>query len=261
MNNKGKKEPLLKSIIIMRHGERIDCNDSLKNNQELSEYDPELTEKGIKQAKDIGNQIKKSIKKEIHTLNIYTSPFTRTIMTGINLAQKLKSTAENLNISSKQLNDANKTIIRLDDDLNQAEKELAKAKNDLNSLNNMLTNEKRIKEEIQEKANQLELDMKEKIDVIKDLNNEIISLNSNIEILNKDKERSNNEIDKYKAHIMFLTETNQKLMNELEAVAERDQQMKILMEQGDDLQNIINKTRDDIDNALNNLEIGLTNQK
>lgn len=96
MNNKGKKELLLKSIIIMRHGERIDCNDSLKNNQELSEYDPELTEKGIKQAKDIGNQIKKSLKKEINTLNIYTSPFTRTIMTGINLAQKLKLKNNNI---------------------------------------------------------------------------------------------------------------------------------------------------------------------
>ena len=63
MNKKENNEKILKSIIIMRHGERIDCIDSQKDKQLLSEYDPELTEKGIKQAKDIGNQIKKSIKK------------------------------------------------------------------------------------------------------------------------------------------------------------------------------------------------------
>ena len=88
----------MKSIIVMRHGERIDCIDELKNNQELSEYDPELTKKGIKQAKDIGTQIKKSLKKEMNTLNIYSSPFTRTIMTGINLAQKLNIKKNNIYI-------------------------------------------------------------------------------------------------------------------------------------------------------------------
>ena len=98
MEEKEKNLPLMKSIIVMRHGERIDCVDSLKDNQILSEYDPELTEKGIKQAKDIGNQIKKSLKKEINTINIYSSPFTRTIMTGLNIAKKLKLKNNNLYI-------------------------------------------------------------------------------------------------------------------------------------------------------------------
>ena len=125
----------------------------------------------------------------------------------------------------------------------------------------MLTNEKRIKEEIQEKANRLEATLKEKMDDIKELNNEIINLNTNIEKLNKDKERTNNEIEKYKTHIMFLTETNQKLINELEAITERDQQLKMLIAQGDEIPDFLNKTRNDIDNALNTLEMGLTIQK
>ena len=98
MEEKEKNLPLMKSIIVMRHGERIDCVDSLKDNQILSEYDPELTEKGIKQAKDIGNQIKKSLKKEINIINIYSSPFTRTIMTGLNIAKKLELKNNNLYI-------------------------------------------------------------------------------------------------------------------------------------------------------------------
>ena len=60
---------------------------------------------------------------------------------------------------------------------------------------------------------------------------------------------------------MFLTETNQKLINELENISERDNQLKMILSQGDDLPDFLNKTRNDIDNALNNLEIGLTVQK
>jgi septation ring formation regulator EzrA len=71
----------------------------------------------------------------------------------------------------------------------------------------------------------------------------------------------NKEIEKYKAHIMFLTETNQKLINELEAVSERDNQLKMILSQTDEIPDFLNKTRNDIDNALNNLEIGLTSQK
>ena len=100
MNKKENNEKILKSIIIMRHGERIDCIDSQKDKQLLSEYDPELTEKGIKQAKDIGNQIKKSIKKEINTINVYSSPFTRTLMTGLNLVKKLNLKKNNIYITN-----------------------------------------------------------------------------------------------------------------------------------------------------------------
>ena len=93
------------------------------------------------------------------------------------------------------------------------------------------------------------------------MTNEIMNLNSNLDNISQDKERMENEIEKYKAHIMFLTETNQKLINELENISERDNQLKMILSQGDDLPDFLNKTRNDIDNALNNLEIGLTVQK
>jgi broad specificity phosphatase PhoE len=93
------KSPFSKSIIIMRHGERIDCVDS-KSNQLLTEYDPELTEKGIKQALDIGNQIKKCLKKDIDTINLYSSPFTRTLMTGLNIIEKLSLKNNNIFIAN-----------------------------------------------------------------------------------------------------------------------------------------------------------------
>ena len=125
----------------------------------------------------------------------------------------------------------------------------------------MLNNEKRIKEDLQEKNNRLELGLKEKINNLKEMNNEIMNLNANLDNMNQDKDRLNNENEKYKAHIMFLTETNQKLINELEAISERDRQIKMILSQGNDIPDFLDKTRNDIDNALNNLEIGLTIQK
>ena len=136
-----------------------------------------------------------------------------------------------------------------------------RVKNDLNSTNSALDNEKRLREEFQDKANRLEMTLKGKINDIKNMNNEIINLNTNIDNYNKDKLKINNDINKYKEHIMFLTETNQKLINELESMCERDQQLKQILSQGDEINDFLNKTRNDIDNALNNLEVGLSIQK
>ena len=95
MKNNEEKCPN-KAIIIMRHGERIDCVASKLNTQLLSEYDPELTEKGVKQAKDIAKQLKKSLKKDINTINLYSSPFTRTLMTGLNIVKNLNLKNNNI---------------------------------------------------------------------------------------------------------------------------------------------------------------------
>ena len=70
---KNKEESLHKAIIVMRHGERIDCIS--KSSQILSEYDPELTEKGIEQAKDIGKQLKKSLNKEVNFFSNFNNFF------------------------------------------------------------------------------------------------------------------------------------------------------------------------------------------
>ena len=230
--------------------DKKDSNDKLlKLNDELDHYN-KLCEEQENIIKNL-NLEKKNLMEQVGTINYDNK----------NLTQKLKSTNDNLSIANKQLNDANKTILRLDEDLNQTEKSLSKAKNDINTINNMLNNEKRIKEELQDKGSRLEMAIKEKMDQIKDMGNDIMNLNANLDNVHQDNERMGKEIEKYKAHIMFLTETNQKLINELEAVSERDNQLKMILSQSDEIPDFLNKTRNDIDNALNNLEIGLTSQK
>ena len=89
------------------------------------------------------------------------------------------------------------------------------------------------------------------------MNNEIINLNENLEIFRKNKIKCDNDISKYKEHIMFLTETNQKLMNELDLVTERDQQLKEALNEENDIHDFINNVRKDIESALNDLDSGL----
>ena len=74
-----------KYIIIMRHGERQDCDESPTLIQNLD--DPELSSIGLKQALDIGHQLKLNLLGiNFSEINIFTSPFTRTIQTALNTA-------------------------------------------------------------------------------------------------------------------------------------------------------------------------------
>ena len=57
---------------------------------------------------------------------------------------------------------------------------------------------------------------------------------------------------------MFLTEVNQKLMQELEGVVDRDQKLKNLLSKGDHIEDLLIQTRQEIDDALNNLEVNLS---
>ena len=72
-------------LILMRHGERQDCDDTPPLIKSLD--DPELSSIGIKQALDIGYQINLNLLGiNISEINIFTSPFTRTIQTALNTA-------------------------------------------------------------------------------------------------------------------------------------------------------------------------------
>ena len=94
-----KKE--LKILIIMRHGERIDCPDNVNNDEkrQLNKNDPELTKRGILQAQNIGHQILKRLDIKLSEINLFISPFTRTIMTSLNVIKKLKEKFNSIKIN------------------------------------------------------------------------------------------------------------------------------------------------------------------
>ena len=57
---------------------------------------------------------------------------------------------------------------------------------------------------------------------------------------------------------MFLTDLNQRLMMELQNVMERDEKIKQQLANSEYIGDFLNETRQNIDNALNQLEMNLS---
>ena len=168
---------------------------------------------------------------------------------------------DNFNNTIQKLDDANETIFKLDSELTLTEKELTKTKNELNNVKRNLSIEKKIKEEYQEKSNEFEIELKQKIQELNEMNNDIINLKENLDIFNQNKIQYENDINKYKEHILFLTKINQQLLNELDLVSERDQQLKDVLTEHDEIPDFINNIKKDMESALNDLEIGLNSKE
>ena len=85
----------------MRHGERIDFPDKInyEEKRKLNKNDPELTKRGIFQSKNIGEQILKRLDINLSEINLFISPFTRTIMTSLNVIKKLKEKFNSIKIN------------------------------------------------------------------------------------------------------------------------------------------------------------------
>ena len=99
-------------IAIMRHGERID-NTNFKKNQELPKYDPELTYEGMKQAINVGIQLNNFIRDEnieLNEINIFNSPSSRTLQTGI-LAAGAVDYSDEIEKNIRIITDLNETSV------------------------------------------------------------------------------------------------------------------------------------------------------
>jgi broad specificity phosphatase PhoE len=101
-------------LAIMRHGERIDSTDFRKS-QELPKNDPELTYEGMKQAINIGIQLRNLIRYEhnleINEINIFNSPSARTLQTGI-LAAGAMDYMDNIEKVIRIITDLNETSVQ-----------------------------------------------------------------------------------------------------------------------------------------------------
>ena len=101
-------------LAIMRHGERIDSTDFRKS-QELPKNDPELTYEGMKQAINIGVQLRNLIRYEhnleINEINIFNSPSARTLQTGI-LAAGAMDYMDNIEKVIRIITDLNETSVQ-----------------------------------------------------------------------------------------------------------------------------------------------------
>ena len=128
-----------------------------------------------------------------------------------NLTGKLKAKDENLNYTQRQLDEANKNIVNIDHHINELEQTLNRTKNELNSVNNAHLKERNGRLESEKNNEKLEILLKERNNEVKRLNLENDNARITNEKLNADKARLLADVERYKNHIVVLTEQNQKV--------------------------------------------------
>lgn len=176
-----------------------------------------------------------------------------------NLVGKLRSKEENFALTQRQLQEANRTMVKLENDLNDLKKNYSRTSNDLTMMINNCSSEQGKRNQIEQNNEKLDQMLRDRLDEIKRVSNENEGIQMNIEKLCGDKERLGGELSQYKNHIRLLIDQNQKLGNELEAVLERDQKLNLILHRTQRSSGIVEQNRVVIENSLENLKQYLNN--
>ncbi len=130
-----------------------------------------------------------------------------------NLLGKLKAKEENLSYTQRQMDEANKTVINLQNNLSELEQQFTRAKLDLNSLNASLHKERSLRLDSEKSNDSLQSYLKDKNLEVKQLSIDLDTLRIQNERLSMEKIKLLGEIDLYKNHLITLSEANDKVNN------------------------------------------------
>jgi chromosome segregation ATPase len=136
-----------------------------------------------------------------------------------NLNGKLKTKEDNINFLQHNLEESNKkgmsleviNLFKFQNHITALEQQLNRVKSDLNNETLKLNSEKSARAEAERNGQRLDQLLNERAADIRRLTQELETARINIEKLNSEKARLFGESDKFKNHIVLLTEQNQKV--------------------------------------------------
>jgi len=149
---------------------------------------------------------------------------------------------------------ANETLTRLENDLNVLNCSHNKNKEDIACLNNNLLNEATIKNQMENNNAKLNTIINDRNCLIQKLtaeNNVLKCTNTNI---NGDNNFLNSKVEAYKKHILIITDQNEKLSAELEAIMSRDSQLLCTLGRDTHLRAIQQENKNVINSSLDCLK-------
>jgi chromosome segregation ATPase len=129
-----------------------------------------------------------------------------------NTLGKLKSKEETLAFTQRQLDEANKNIVNLQNNLSELDQQFTRAKLDINALNSSLNKERSNRIDCEKSNENLQNYLKDKSGENKQMSIEIDSLRIQIERLSMEKVKNLGEIDQYKNHVLNLSEANDRVL-------------------------------------------------
>jgi len=125
---------------------------------------------------------------------------------------KLKGKEDNLGFTQRQLDEANKNIVNLQNNISELDQQYTRAKLEINSLNSQLQKERSVRMDSEKSNDNLQAYLKEKNVENKQLNIDLDTLRIQNERLNMEKIKLLGEIDLYKNHVITLSEANDKVI-------------------------------------------------
>lgn len=128
-----------------------------------------------------------------------------------NTLGKLKGKEETLAFTQRQLEEANKNIVNLQNNLSELDQQHTRAKLDINSLNSNLNKERSNRMDCEKSNDNLQHFLKEKSAENKQLSIDLDGSRINIERLNMEKVKNLGEIEQYKNHVLNLSEANDRV--------------------------------------------------
>lgn len=128
-----------------------------------------------------------------------------------NTLGRLKTKEEGLNFTERQLDEANKTVNDLQNNLSELDQQYTRAKLDINSLNGNLNKERSNRMECEKSNENLHHLLNQKSDENKRMNIDNDGLRIQLERLNMEKVKNLGEIEQYKNHTLNLSEANDRV--------------------------------------------------
>ena len=143
----------------------------------------------------------------------------------IQLKTQIENLKQNLNNLDQHNVELNSNVMRMQNEITTANAELIK--------------ERTLRGNVDQSLLVKENEIQNKIKEIDDVNSNYNVLKKDAEKLAMERDELLIEIEKFKSHIMVLTEANKELMDELDLVIERDEQMKELLEkESEDIESV-----------------------
>ena len=176
----------------------------------------------------------------------------------IKLKNILKEKDNEIKQGTHELEITNDTLKRLGDDYNNLNQYNNEEEENINIIDKNLIKESQINDDILNKNQELSDLINQRECEIEEINNDNNIENNNINNINNDISSLDNTIEKYKNHIIHLTDINELLSKELRGIIQMDEQMRnnafdriqYLKGLKEDNKNIINESLKNITNYM-----------
>jgi chromosome segregation ATPase len=235
-------QKLLNGLNDIKNSQNYKIEQLIEDNKTLKQICEEQDNE-IKQ----GNEERQNMNKELEKKNNDI----------VNLNSQIRGEINEINNLQNQLNKNNGLSLQYESNIKDYQRQMDFFKRENENLKNNIYKEKAINSDEDQKNKEFSNILGDKDQKINQLTQDI----ENVKVMQQNEDGRNNvlqeENTKLRNHIMTLTEQNQNLINEIDAIIEEDEKAKYVLDRKKRISSLLLNNRNTIDQSLNNLDEGI----